>query len=326
MKANARTLRLALALALATAPALGLLAAGLPAQILPMATLLASRTDANGQVAVVPAGQDAWPGLARAQSFAGASASSRLSHRADSAEVVADWLLDASSLTSGGASSVAEVRFDLLTTPQAGQLVVDWSGTTTGTGQVGLEIDIDDDGVLDATSSGALPIAFGTNFLAVRVRVVATAQAGQISGPFGVVWSFRGTAQAALRLRFVPDPVVPQVLATQSCPAGLGQPIVSRADFGGGVELAAACAPSTLIACFALGLQPANVPLPLAPGCRLLVAPIAVPSFVPGAGGLVAYRVPIAPALRPVAFLAQIVTLDGGGALAAGDAVQVAVR
>lgn len=303
-----------------------LCAATAPCQVDVTAQLAAGQvTTATSTSAPIVSGTDIWSGFARATTPGADQASLEMAHGIDSQNVRMHWQLQAQANASGPSVSRGEARYELASPIlQSGNLEIEWLPATTGTGQATLAIDVYDDGYVDAHGTATIPVVFGTGFpLTLRVTAEASADAGTIHGPWGTSWSWFGSAAGELRVRFVPTHATSTVVVAQPC--ATAPTLTSTPDLHEGVELEGDCGPTDVLAVFALGFQSTDVLLPLSANCRLLVAPVVTQLHPVAFGTAVRQPVAVPAAVRPVQFLAQLVTLTAAGNITAGSLVQTSL-
>ncbi|MCK5945361.1 MAG: hypothetical protein KAI24_25450 [Planctomycetes bacterium] len=307
-------------------PAALCVAAATTAQVAPSAALVSAQAFAGASTAAVPpAGADVWPGLSRGAAGAVGASSFTLVHVVDDLQIDLQWHLETQAWQNGPSTALVEARF-VFTSPltQVGELSVEWAPQTSGTGIAALAVDIYDDGYVDATGPFVTPTLFHSAPLTVRVRAEVHADAGTIQGPWGSSWSWNGAALADLRIRFVPTHAVASLAAASTCVGGPA--LHAHPDLSGGVRLDALAAPGDDLLVFVLGFAPTALPLPWSNGCTLLVDPVVTDGVLLPGGAAASRAIAVPPAVRPAAFLAQVVTLDADAlAIRAGDAVLVDV-
>jgi len=286
-----------------------LLSFALPAQIAAFADVDALTLTAGG-VAAAPLTPDldAWPGVARSVTSSAGSGAVTMQHTLDDVEVGVLWQLSANAVGDGAVALHANVRYELFSVPQDGELIVEWLVDVDDDASASLHIDLGDDGVVDATGSATIPLAFGLQPFALRVWVDANAVAGTFQGPWGSSWSWDSSFEASLRVRFVPTHATATPLAPPTCAPAPELSI--RADLLQGVQLRAQTAAPADLVLFALGFAPAAAPLPASAGCALLVEPVATLWAPVSADGAATVSVAVPPAVRPAQFDAQAIAVD----------------
>ncbi|MFT7536518.1 MAG: hypothetical protein ACI85K_002472 [Hyphomicrobiaceae bacterium] len=282
------------------------------AQVAPSAQLVGGQVTAlGGTAAPLLSGTNVWPGLSRVAGGGLNSASMALANALDPTAIEFQWQVASQALTSGNSLSRGEVRYELVSpVRQAGDLIIEWLPATTGTGQVTLAIDVYDDGFIDAATSTTIPVVFGMVQYPLAIRVIAEAnsQAGTMQGPWGSSWSWSGTSSGQLRIRFVPTHAAATTAAAQICSPAPA--LTSHPNLNNGVDLEGLCAPTDHFALFALGFQATDLPLPLSTNCRLLLTPIVTLLHPLQPSTAVRQPVTVPAPVRPVHFLAQLITLN----------------
>jgi hypothetical protein len=271
-------------------------------------------------------GSDIWPGYWRVANAAVSSSSVMLSHQLTAVNVDLQWQLDCHANINDSAIAAAEVVYELASPyPQVGNLVVEWLPALQGTGQASLQVDLYDDGVVDAVSSATIPTAFGQTPLIMRVHVQTAAHAGSFQGPWGSSWTWSGAAGGDLRIRFVPTHSTSLAAVMQPCSSGVG--LQAQSNLNQGVQLQAQCAVADDLALFVLGFQTADLPLPLSSTCRLLVDELVVIGQQLIVGSIAEHSIAVPLAVRPAFFYAQAVALDVDlMSLTASDSVRTDVQ
>ena len=298
------------------------------AQVVATGPLVSSTVLAGSSSApLIAPGTNVWSGLVRSVTGAASNASLVMTHQIDPLQVDLQWQLSCQAVSNSLAATAAEVRFELAATvSQTGDLIIDWSPTVSGTGQAVCSIDIYDDGFVDAQASATVPVVFDPQSpLVLRVMVSTDAQAGTFQGPWGSSWSWSGSADAQLRIRFVPTHAQTTMVAAQPCSPAPG--LLVRPDLSQGVDLQVPALPADQLALFVLGFQAATSPLPVSAACSLLVDPLVVLAQPVQAGGLAHQAISIPVAARPTSFLAQAVTFHPvSGVLTAGSLLRTDVQ
>ncbi|MCA8974315.1 MAG: hypothetical protein KDC98_06310 [Planctomycetes bacterium] len=191
--------------------------------------------------------------------------------RADSTAVSLGfaYTCDALSATQAAIDSTTRHEFYALR-PIDGQFVISWTPTATGTGTAVFAFDLGDDGTNEATGSAVIPFTLPAGLTIASVRLTTAASAGVIQGPWGSRLSYHGTVAGTLSIRFEATPA-------QTSPFGSGCGAVALdavANLYGAVDLVARWPTDTDLAIAALGFDRSAVPLPVAPGCSLLLTPV----------------------------------------------------
>lgn len=296
-------LSIVLSSALALAP--------LSAQFVPTAVAGGMTVVAGAQFAPAPTpGSDVWPGFVRDASGAAASAHLGVGHEQGPGALTITWSLTAAKGGgSGSATSDGDVLYECWSSlPIVGTVTISWGALTNGIASAGCSIDLGADGVVDATGVAALPVALAPGEpLRLRVRATATASAGTQHGPFGSSWTWSGSAQAGLQLRFEPPPANVTTLQPACGAAWLG----AAANLLDGVDFTGSLAAANELAVLGLGLAalPAPAPLPWS-SCSLAIDPVVllVAPVVPGQNQCWSITVPRG--LRPATVCGQLLGLD----------------
>ena len=281
------------------------------AQVAATAPLISSTVLAGASAAplIVP-GTNVWGGIARSVTGAASGASLGLTHQMDLVQIDLQWQLHCQAISNSISAAEAEVRFEMASPfLQSGNLIIDWLPTVTGTGQASLAIDIGDDGSVDAQGSTTVAVTFQPQSpLIFRVTASTNALAGTFQGPWGSSWSWSGSADAQLGIRFVPTHAQTTIIAAQPCSPAPTLQILP--DLSHGVDLQASAAPADQLALFVLGFQPTAALVPLSAACSLFVDPVVVVAQPLQPGSSAHQQVLVPHAVRPVSFLAQLVTFD----------------
>lgn len=269
--------------------------------------------------ATVPPGLDVTNGFARSLDLGTGRGTVTASHLTGPAAVVIDWLVRADALSQNTANALGEVRYDLtLAEPVAGELVVEWTATTSGTGTTAFSVDLFDDQLDVATAPFRLPVTLGPWPCPFRVRAMAVASAGTVT-TWTTTWTYRGQAQGALQIRFEPTPP-----AVQAAGVGCGGPLLGTTGnvFGGAELRLTGAAPGELLAAV-VGLDSTPGALPFG-GCPLWTTPLVGYWALPDPSGAAGWSLAVPASARPFAFVAQgLVLAPGGPALRSGDALRL---
>ena len=292
--------------------ALFTLAAAVPAvaQGTPAATLLARSVRAGGQVAAAPAvGSSVWGGFASGTSGSVGNATCSLQDQLATTSGEMVWNVGCAAVWQGAAEAIVEVRYEFVA-PAVGPATIlcDWQPGGAGTGACVLQVDLHDDGIVDAVGSASLPVVLGPNPLRVRLRAAATATAGTWSYGWFSSWNYSGSASGLLVLRVLPDHA--QVASTAAACSGAAPTFATAPTFAGAIELTGAFGTVDDLALLVLGFGPTAVPLPLPPGCLLTVTPDRTELALVGPERTAAWTLTVPPAVRPLTFHAQLLGVD----------------
>ena len=287
---------------------LSVIAAPLAAQLAPSARLDAGAVRIGAAAAnLPPAGADAWGGFSALTNAANGSAHLAVQQTCSATAVDVQWQFGCQAFAQTNGTAGASVRYEFAS-PVAvhGLLSITWLVQASGTGAAQLAIDVGDDGIVDATDSGVLPVVFGPGALVVRVTASANATAGSFHAGWST-WHYSGAVQGALVLGLAPD--APAVQMTSAACGALSPGLAVLPTFAGGVQFRGACAPPDDIAVLVLGMVGAALPLGLPPGCALAVRPDVTAWQLPDAQRGVAWELAVPPAVRPLALHAQLLGL-----------------
>ncbi len=283
-----------------------LLAASVRSQVLPSATAAGSTVRAGLVTATpLPIGGDVWPGFQRQAAGTVGNAHSLVAHATTPTAITATWQLGCQAVATGSSESVASVRYTFTALQSfTGRFDIGWSPTTTGSGTATLAIDLGDDGIVDGSGAGAIPITFGPGPLVVRVTMQCNATAGSVQGPFGSSWQWSGSASVAGSLQLVAGHATTTV---EGNACGTPMPsLQATPDLAGGLELRGGCPAGIDFGLLAVGFLPIVAPLPLPPTCMLLVAPELVDAQLPDAQRAVVWTFAVPLAARPLTLRSQL--------------------
>ncbi|MBM4061953.1 MAG: hypothetical protein FJ265_12790 [Planctomycetes bacterium] len=261
----------------------------------------------------VLSGTNVDPGVFRAVANTTGGASFGAVHATTTAAVELRWDLAVAAQHAGAVGAQGAIRYEL-SAPEtvAGELVVEWTAASSGTGAASFAFDLFDDQIDVVTAPASYALQLGRAPLPFRAWAAATASAGTVSGPWGTQWSYRGTAAGTLVIRFVPRHCTVVVVA----PGCASPQFDAVPNLLGGADLRGRCGQAGDLAVFVLGFDQQPMVLPLAPGCALATTPVATIWSVPDARGEASWSLAIPAAARPVACTAQLVGIDLLAALA----------
>ncbi len=259
------------------------------------------------QAAPVPSGSDVWSGFTRSCTASPGAAWLHVDHAVTSTHVDLHWTLSSQAPATGTAASDGVIRYELWSLATVvGRLVVTWTNAITGSGTSSLGIDLLDDGSVDATGSCVLPVTFGPGGLPFRVHASCLCSAGVVHGPFGSSWSYSGSAQASLSIRFEPTHC-----QTMEVGAACGSPqLAAVGNLLQGVDVVGDFVPATDAAILVLGNVGTVLPLSLPPACNLLVAPVVTDWRLVDAQHRAIWAIYVPAVVRPLSFRVQMLGFD----------------
>ena len=276
------------------------------AQVVVEATLLSRAVQCGGSAVVQPLpGSNVTAGL----QVGVPGASAMLQQANTAAEAWIGWNLQCVPPWIGAATTDVEVRY-VFTAPvtMPATLALGWWTTTSGNGSAGLVVDVHDDGVVDASSGGALAVTLGPTPLVVRVRG-AVAAAGGTTTTWFTTWHWTGTASAQLSLQVLPAHA--QVAPIAPACSGAAPLLQVAPDFTGGLWLSGQFGAADDVAIWAFGFVPtAPAPLPWSNGCVLAVAPDVLAMAPVPPSRVSEWSLALPAALRPAAFDVQLLGVD----------------
>ena len=278
------------------------------AQIAPLASSSGIHVMAGGVSTAILPGNDISTGFHLGANAGTAAATVDLGVEVTTAAIGQHFTFGCSATTQTQTAGAAATRHELYSARAiTGRFVITWALATTGTGAALFAFDLGGDGTVEATAAAVVPANLAPGLNVFTIDLQCSSYAGVIQGPWGMQWPYAGTVSGALSIRFEAT----HAIATPfGAACGVGSWSVA-ANFLGGVDLASPLPPAVDLAIAALGFDQLAVPppLPLAPGCALLLTPQAVAWHVP-TNGVARWSIGLPVGIGPVAFAAQVVALD----------------
>lgn len=283
------------------------LAAAVPAQMSASAQLTTGTVSSGTVAAAVPGGASVTSGFVRTCSSTCGNANVAGGQSATLEHVDIGWTSSCQAVNPGTSTAEAYVRYDFWT-PIAfvGRFVVVWNAQATGSGITQLEVDLGNDGTIEATGGAVLPVTFGPGTVSLQLHLKSEASAGVHVGPFGVTYPYQGGASASVSLRLEPMHCQQQVVGA-AC--GMAQ-FDATGNFLHGVKLEGPVRFGDEIAVLIMGFAPAALAISLPTTCTMLVDPQITYWQVPDLGEVPAWALTLPPSMLPVTFRAQHFGLD----------------